>query len=376
MTIYRPKKSPYYHYEFQFRGVRYYGSTGCTAKRDAERFERDRRSEVALGKKDKPSITLDEATGLYWQDKGQFEKAHVTTETQLANLNRLLGACRVFHELDDLDLSAMVAHRRGEKARNKATLVSNATVNREVELLKRVRNHVEPRYRVPTFDWKRHRLPEPKERVRWASPEEERRLLDAALAEDVDLADVIEFAILSGARRNAVVTLLWSKVDLARRWAEVRTKGDVWHGFPISDRMLEIIANRPKVGPYVFTYQCRQTRKAHTDKKGRKHRARVKGERYPFSREGWNRRWYGILKTAGIENFRFHDLRHTAGTRITKSSNIKVAQKLLGHSRIETTARYAHIEADDIRAAMEAVEQSRNSPEPHQVSGSEKRQKG
>lgn len=39
MTTYKPTNSPYYHFDFQFRGERYYGSTGCTGKRAADQFE-------------------------------------------------------------------------------------------------------------------------------------------------------------------------------------------------------------------------------------------------------------------------------------------------------------------------------------------------
>jgi len=54
-------------------------------------------------------------------------------------------------------------------------------------------------------------LREPKERVREASPAEESALFDVLRADDVDLADLVEFALLSAARKNAVVTLLWSR---------------------------------------------------------------------------------------------------------------------------------------------------------------------
>lgn len=364
MSVYRPKNSPYYHYDFQHNGQRYYGSTACTSKTDARAVERDKRTEAGTGRKEKPAIDVDQACGTYWETRGRFEGAAETTEYQLANIVRLYGASTLLHDITHLDVSQAIARRRGEPAKNRGgALISNGSVNRETELLRRVCNYYKKTYKVPEIEWGRHRLREEQERVRSLSADEERRLFKAAVAEDPDIADLAEFAELSGARKNAVVTLLWSKLDLAEQWAEVRTKGGVWHRFPLSQRMIEIIANRPKVGPFVFTFLCRQTRKALTDKRGRKHPARVKGQRYPFSKQGWDRRWRKILADAGIEDFRFHDLRHTAGTRITRASNLKVAKELLGHTRIETTARYAHVESDDIRRAMENVEQSRNSPE-------------
>ena len=79
---------------------------------------------------------------------------------------------------------------------------------------------------------------------------------------------------------------------------------------------------------------------------------RRSGERYPFTKSGWRKQWSRALKAAGIEDFRFHDLRHTAATRTLRASgNMKAVQKMLGHSDITTTARYAHVMVDDVRAA-------------------------
>ena len=46
MSIYKPQGSPFYHYDFQFKGDRFYGSTGCTSKREAEAFERAERDRL------------------------------------------------------------------------------------------------------------------------------------------------------------------------------------------------------------------------------------------------------------------------------------------------------------------------------------------
>lgn len=265
MTVYKPKNSPHYHFDYQYRGVRYYGSTNCKSKRDADRFERDHRTEVATGKKDKPSITLDEAMGIYWDTKAKFDRNHKSTEKQIENILRLIGGKVLLQDIDDLAVSRMVALRRVEKTfpnrrRKKgsppAKEVSAATVNREVQILRRAHRFLSKSYRVGEIEWRNHMLKEPGERVREASPIEEAALFDVLLEQHPDLCDLVEFAMLSGARRNAVVTLLWSKVDLHKGTAAVHTKGDVWHEFPLSQRMKEIIANRPTAGPFVFTYVC------------------------------------------------------------------------------------------------------------------------
>jgi site-specific recombinase XerD len=69
-----------------------------------------------------------------------------------------------------------------------------------------------------------------------------------------------------------------------------------------------------------------------------------------------HRMWEAII----AEHFRRHDTRHTAGTRYVQvTGNLKGAQRLLGHARIETTTRYAHVLLEDIRTRQEAVEAAR-----------------
>ncbi|TZG26472.1 tyrosine-type recombinase/integrase [Sphingomonas montanisoli] len=373
MSVYKPVKSRFYHYDFQFKGTRYSGSTMCTAKSDANAYEATLRKQIASGLKVVPKITLDQGFGLWWEMVGQFEGNAKTTEGQLEHLRRLLGATTFMHQLGFAEIERnYVARRRGEKAKGRATLISNASVNRELEIAGRVWAYIRKSgYDAPYAEWRAHRLSEPKERVRELKPAEEAKLF-AELPED--LAAVAEFAMLSGQRRTAVIELLWNRVDLDDGRAVVRTKGTgkrthVDHSFPLTPRMMEIIRSRPKVGPRVFTYVCERPSPPRPDRP-----RRLAGQRYPFSKQGWARKWRQALADAGIEDFRFHDLRHTAGTRILRATgNLKVAQKLLGHVDISTTARYAHAIEDDVRSAMLAAEKSRNSPEPAAADKVEKR---
>jgi integrase len=119
--------------------------------------------------------------------------------------------------------------------------------------------------------------------------------------------------------------------------------------------LVAIIANQPKACAQVFTYVAERSAPRRKD---RPHR--VKGQRYPFSAQGWDRKWRRALKDAGIEDYTFHSNRHTAATR---TGSIEVANKLLGHSDYRTTQRYFHTGEETVREGMIAAE-SRNSPEP------------
>ena len=72
--------------------------------------------------------------------------------------------------------------------------------------------------------------------------------------------------------------------------------------------------------------------------------------------------WKAALRRAGIADFRWHDLRHTVGTRLVqRGGDISVVQDFLGHSDIATTRRYVHHDTAAKRGAMELL--SRNPPE-------------
>lgn len=362
MSVRKDPRSPYYQYDFQRNGQRFHGSTGLTTRRDADRFESELKRKIALGQNARPPITMAVACDLYWEDKGKHEANAYTTEYQLGNLCRIIGEGRTLGLLRQSDLTEFVRKRREEKARNKSTKISPATLNRELQLASRVLKYARSQgFDVPPADdpdavkWADLKAREPKERVRELSAAEERRLLEQL---SPDLLAVVEFAYLSGQRKNAIVTLEWPRVDLDGMRAGVITKGGKEHWFPLTERLVEIIKARPRVDKCdrVFTYECRRPSPPRKDRP-----RRYRGQRYPFSKEGWSREWYKALKDAGISNFRFHDLRHTSATRVVRSSgNLKAAQKLLGHTDIGTTARYAHVMDDDLRAIMSATE-SRNS---------------
>jgi len=63
--------------------------------------------------------------------------------------------------------------------------------------------------------------------------------------------------------------------------------------------------------------------------------------------------FYSLLKKANIENFRFHDFRHTAATRmLEKGADIRTVQEILGHSSVAVTERYTHTNAKNKKSAI------------------------
>lgn len=363
MAPYKPKNSPFWHYDFQIGGVRFYGSTGTADRNAARKIEATKRTEAALAGpiKRKQPMTLNAAAGRYYDEVSRGQSSVATTDYQLANLVAGLGRDSLLSAITDNEISAYVAQRRAE--------VGPASVNRETELLRRVFNRAATVWKVDVGEaptWKELLLEEPDGRNPSLPSEKEAELL-SHLPED--LRCVVRFAILTGMRLMNVLGLTWGQVNFEAGEINIQLKskkpGGRQHVVPISAGVAGLLHEQQgKHQEYVFTYTCRRSRGG-----------RRKGERYPFSATGWREDWGRALAAAGIEDFRFHDLRHVAGSRTARAGGLPVTKELLGHKDIASTMRYVHATRGDVREAMERAE-SRNNPEEINLSPANLLKKG
>jgi integrase len=363
MSVYKSAKSQYYSYDFQLDNRRFFGSTKAKNRKQAEAVERDLRAKAradieAEKRTGNAPLTLDVAAGRYFQEVGQH---HADSDATFRNLNRLVhyfGKTKRLDQITDADVSALVAWRRAQTIKgrvkdmdgNPVAAVSPATVNRSTtEVLKKLFTRAKRTWRFQFQtepNWRDHRLKEPQGRVRELHEGEEKALEHAMRG---DYGPWLQFALLTGLRRRETL-IRWSDVNWAARTITTVGKGGRMVSTPITSEVAALLEPLKGQHPeFVFTYVAKRARGE-----------QLRGRCYPITYEGGKTEWERLIKRAGLKDFRFHDLRHTAATRLLRETgNLKIVQRALNHRDIATTARYSHVLDSEVADALQRVAESR-----------------
>jgi len=170
-------------------------------------------------------------------------------------------------------------------------------------------------------------------RTRFLTEEEEAELY-RALGEHQMVKDVVTMALNTGMRQGEIFNLKWFDVDFKRGTINVRrtkTGKDRW--VPMNSRLRLMLESLSRSSEHVFPSP--KTGVALVDVKRQFDRAR---------------------HASGLSDFRFHDLRHTAATRMADAGHSVITiAAVLGHSDIRMTSRYAHATDRATKAAVESL---------------------
>jgi integrase len=209
------------------------------------------------------------------------------------------------------------------------------TVARELQVIQNLFNHASKRNKFfgknPVSESGIEYTNDKKERV--LTPEEEKRLLEAS---PKHLRDVIQIALNTGMRRGEILSLQWDWIDFEENYIhlpQTHTKSQKSRKVPINEIVRRIFLERKLLsGGSEFVLPSKESRTGHLE---------------------WLKRSFTTAcKNATIENLRFHDLRHTAATRLVESGiPLHAVAKLLGHSTVRVTERYSHPE-ESVRKAV------------------------
>lgn len=304
-------------------GSRVCRSSGTAKRKEAQEWLDRLRSELwrvhRLG--ERPSYTWQQAV-VRWCE----EKAHKATATEDRRKFQWLDQYfrgRLLHTITRDEVQAI-----GEA---KAQQSSRATANRFLALIRAVLRRAAGPWqwieKAPAITLYR----EPKRRVRWLTREEATRLL-AALAPHQ--RQLMRFALATGLRQSNVLQLKWSQVDLERRTAWIHAdeaKAREAIGVPLNDEAMAVLREeRGKHPTSVFTFHRRPLKSVNT------------------------KAWKKGLKRAGIENFRWHDLRHVWATwHVMAGTTLGELQELGAWKSEAMVKRYAHFAPEQLRRAAD-----------------------
>jgi len=144
----------------------------------------------------------------------------------------------------------------------------------------------------------------------------------------------VKLILLTGSRKGEVLSARWQDFDLEKGiWSKPAflTKQNKSSVIPLNQEALEVIKGIERKADYLFFNEDTKT-----------HIKDLKSF------------WAGVCKKAGIEKVRIHDLRHTfASVLVSKGVGLEVIGKLIGHSNIKTTQRYAHLANSALKEATE-----------------------
>ncbi|MED5546087.1 MAG: site-specific integrase [Pseudomonadota bacterium] len=318
MSLYQRPGSPFWQYSFTVNGVRFRGSTGCTGKREARIVEVQERTKASERKTYADAWRLRDCLGAYWQEHGKHQQSRDFIEHKLAVISKHLGPNTMIADLTNADMIEYQAKRRGEG-------LQAHSVNRDFNCLRAALNHARVLHgqKVPEIAWNRIRAKEPPNRTRFLSQEEYHELLSVC---DEALAKIVRFAVATGLRKANILKLDWREVDLTSGLITVIVKGDKTH----TVRM---------------TGQVRAMLSTDTTRKGR-----------VFDTKNFRKKWDKAVTDAELEDFTFHDLRHTfASWARMAGADLADICEALGHSSVTVTMRYAHIEPAHHKTAFDRV---------------------
>lgn len=334
-------------------GKRIKESLGTTDRKQAQEFHDRRKAELwridKLG--DSPEVSFDEAC-LRWLEEKSHKKSLDADKGRIGFwlmhfegvLLKNITEAKIYSAVSKMTNRKSEArwHQKAAAMSKKGTdigdytpePVSTSTKAKHLVLMKSIMRAAEREWKwiekSPVIKVPQER----NKRVRWLEPAEAQRLIEEC---PEPLKSIVEFALSTGLRRSNIVNLKWQQIDMQRKVAWVHpedSKSGRAIGVALNDMACAVL--RRQIGHHhnlVFVHTTAVKRNDGTTT------ASVRKMRVDS-----NTAWRAALRRAGIEDFRFHDLRHTWASWLVQSGvPLSALQEMGGWESIEMVQRYAHL---------------------------------
>lgn len=191
---------------------------------------------------------------------------------------------------------------------------------------------------------------ENRQRVRFLDEDEEAKLKSVFASRHWPQ---VEIALHTGMRRGEMFNLRWADVDFPNQTITVsQSKSGEMRHIPMNDLVLDVLRRLPSrlKSEWVFPSATGTT---------------------PMDGNNFTKRIFNPgVKKAGIENSRWHDLRHTFASRLVmKGNDLRTVQELMGHKKIEMTLHYSHLSPAHKMTAVQTLIQGKNESQTGTTTG-------
>jgi len=323
MSVYKRRDS--YYIDYYFEGERIRERVG-TNKKLAERALAKRKTEIAEGRffseSTRSNVTFDDLSNDFMKWSKANKRSWERDQRSIRLMSRKFGS---------LKLTKITPKLIEDYKQERLKSVKGATVNRELACLKSMFSKAVIWDMASSNPVKKVKmLREGPERLRFLVKAE----IDALIKEcSEDLRPLVIVAVNTGMRYGEIVGMTWDHVDLVNKRIRItRSKSGRSRDIPMNRAVYDLIAKRERVSKFVF---CRSDG------------TKINSVRTAFLR---------ALERAGIEDFRFHDLRHTFASHIVMSGvDLITVMELLGHTTTKMTLRYAHLCDEHRTKSMEKL---------------------
>ena len=336
MGVYKKNRNWYIDYYVNYK--RYRECVGPGTKRDAEKALSKRKVQIKenriFDKKRICHLMFEEMVEEYLRYSKGHKKDPVRDRVSCKALLSHFKDCKI----RDIQPSDVEDYKRVrcEVRKKNGTPLAVSTVNRELTCLKAMFNRLirdrkidfNPAQYVKKFN------EESLQRDLILSSEEYERFLAAASA---DTREIIEVAFRTAMRRKELLGLTWEQVDLKGGYINLAakdTKTNHKRVIPLDNRVMQILKGRiRRIGcPYVF---------------------HKNGKKLGSIKTAFN----AACRRAEIEDFRLHDVRHMAITRLVKAKLPESAIMLIsGHRTRKVFDRYVNLKPDDVKGMLSALD--------------------
>lgn len=329
------KKGEKFYYQFMAYGIRKHGlCRGCKTETEAKAYEgkiRDVLDDVHRGKKGQEEfITFGDILDNYLKYSEINKKDYRHDESRVKIIKEYFNVKNSISNIKPSDIELFKSKIMSDRG------LSPATVNRYIVSISKAfnliindkqLNMVNPCNYVKKFK-------ENSYKERYLTEDEEERLMQEL---SPHIKPIVICALTTGLRKSNILNLKWEQIDIKKKFIEINKQDNKGHKkiqIPIAKKLMNCLKEIGiKEKGYVFINP--ETNQPYTDIK-----------------KGFNK----ACERAKIEGLRFHDLRHTVGTRLVASGvDILTVKEILAHSSIQTTQRYSHPVKENIKKAVDIL---------------------